>query len=180
MLRTTRLYLAIFFVLNFSIFCSAAIAESTEESMPRFEVTTLNKNEKVIPENLSNSPSVFVIGFTKGSRKQTLAWTQALELRYANGTPKIYGVAVLETVPKFVRGFVKKMIKGDIKKDNYDNFFVVTQQSEQWKSLVDFNNKNDAYIIAMMEDFSLAHKISGPVSEEKIDLIEKSLSLTDR
>ena len=176
MLEKIRFYHVIFFALSFAIFST----EIRAETMPRFEVTTLNKNEKVIPENLLNSPSVFVIGFTKGSRKQTLAWTKALELRYATGTPKIYGVAVLETVPKFVRGFVKKMIKGDIKKDNYDDFFVVTQQSEQWKSLVDFNNKNDAYIIAMTEDFSVVHKISGTVSEEKIDLIEKSLNLTDR
>lgn len=61
------------------------------------------------PDDAHGKPLVLVVGFTQASGKATERWTEALQSDIGSRAA-IVGVAVLDAVPGFARGFVQHAI----------------------------------------------------------------------
>jgi hypothetical protein len=65
------------------------------------------------PSDARGKPLVLVVGFTQASGKATERWTEALQTDIGSRAA-IVGVAVLDAVPGFARGFVQHAIDKQI------------------------------------------------------------------
>ncbi len=115
---------------------------------PHTEAETLSGKKIVLPDALNGRPAIVVIGFTKRSQSQTAAWSTQLTKDYAT-EPRLqrYSLAVLDEVPKFIRGMVISTIRRAVPKDQQDTFVLITQDSKTWRDLAAISNPDEAYII---------------------------------
>jgi hypothetical protein len=128
---------------------SSAAAQWTLSTL---RTRTLTNVEFSIPMHLPAQPSLLVIGFTSASRDQTSAWSRLLaqddDLR---GLVVTYQVAVIDDVPAMMRRFVIRGIRSGVPEALHDKFLVVSEQSEDWKSLASYSEPDAAYLVLLDE-----------------------------
>ena len=79
------------------------------EKFPAIEGENLVGKKVAFPQVAEGHPTVVVIGFTHGSQSQTKAWSAQLHPEIAS-----YSLAVLQDVPRLVRGMAVAGIKSDV------------------------------------------------------------------
>src|SRR5215510_4942554 len=78
-----------------------------QTTLPRTEAETLTGKKAVLPDDAKGHSAVLIVGFTKRSQSQTMAWSRQLAKDYGADTQILrFSIAVLEDVPKLFRGFV--------------------------------------------------------------------------
>lgn len=126
-----------------------------------------------IPANLPSTPSLFIVGFTKASRSQTSDWSRHLRTRNLAGPFSIYNVVVLEDVPGLFRGFVIRGIRDGMAKPVQRHFLIVTQQSNDWKTMTAYseNDSDAAYLVLTDADHRIVWHGSKPFSEKGLQVL---------
>lgn len=66
-----------------------------------------------LPDDLHGKPVILVVSFTQEAGKRTDAWGDALQ-QHLGSRAAIVGVAVLDRVPGFLRGMIKRAIAKDV------------------------------------------------------------------
>lgn len=112
----------------------AAMNTFAASAMPTVDVEPLAGNSLTLPDDLPHRPCVFVVGFSKASRAQTMQWSQRLEQEPLAGKISVYSVAVLEDVPAFMRKFVVGGIRNGVPDALHDHFLVATSDTTAWKT----------------------------------------------
>jgi hypothetical protein len=135
------------------------------EVMPPLHVATLSGENLVVPVQTTATPSLFVVGFTKKSREQTSQWTQRLERDNRGGEPP-YQVAILDDVPRFLRGLVVHAIRSGVPERLHKRFLIVFDNAEVWKRLTRFLSPDDAYVFVIAAGGKLVWRTEGKVTEE--------------
>jgi hypothetical protein len=59
---------------------------------------------------------------------------------------------VLESVPKLLRGFVRGRIETNVAPERRENFVLLFQLEDRWKSAVQFQAPDDAYLLVLAPD----------------------------
>src|SRR6476659_2620592 len=91
-----------------SIACLLALCAAPvpgQPALPPLEGETLSGRKVSLPAATGGRPALLIIGFSKASQSQTKAWSQR-----ANGRLPCWSVAVLEDVPRLLRGMVARGI----------------------------------------------------------------------
>lgn len=127
-----------------------AMAAVAAESLPRFEGQSLSGNAVTLPDAAKGRAALLILGFSRGSQAQTKAWGQRVETAFrANPKVVIYSNAVLEDVPRLVRGMVARGIKSGIPAGQQDRFLLVYQHEQELKRAVRFKRPDDAYLVLL-------------------------------
>src|SRR5690349_9633332 len=95
-------------------------------TIPTIEGETLSGKKISLPAAVGAAPALLIIGFTHASQKQTKEWSMRVHGRFP-----AWSIAVLEDVPRLVRGMATHGIKSGTPKDQYDRFVLVFHGEKQ-------------------------------------------------
>jgi hypothetical protein len=144
------------------------------EVMPLLRVETLSGDKLMVPAPTATAPSLFVIGFTKKSRAQTSQWTQRLERDDPDGEPP-YQVAILDDVPRLLRGLVLHAIRSGVPERLHKRFLLVFDNADVWKRLARFLAPDDAYVLVIGAGRELVWRTEGRLTEENFRALLQAL-----
>jgi hypothetical protein len=151
---------------------AAAIAVAQEQPPP-LATRTLSDREFTIPTDLPPGPAVLIVGFTRGSRTQTSAWSRQL----ADLKPDaVFQVAILEDVPALLRRFVISGIKSDIPQALQDRFLIVTQGTPAWEALRSSPQEDEACVLLLAGDRHIVWRGGGNVTEQSTVALRRQIA----
>jgi hypothetical protein len=126
------------------------VAVASSEQFPRFEMKSLSNHEVILPAAVRGQVAVLITGFTNASSAATKAWTTAAEKDFSTD-PRymVLQAAILEDVPRLIRGMVVGSIRNGTPPAKQDRFLTTFQSEKAWKQLVGFSAPDDAYVILL-------------------------------
>jgi hypothetical protein len=146
-----------------ALWCGAAFGQ--QAGFPRIQGETLAGKKVELPGAFGGQV-VVVIGFTHGSQAQTKVWGQRLRGQGA------WSVAVLQDVPRLVRGMVVHGIKSGIPKEGYDRFVSVYLGEKELKEAVGFEKPDDAYVMVVDETGAIRWRFHGPATDAAVQEVQ--------
>ena len=142
------------------------------QSLPATEGETLSGKPTTLARDVSGKPAVVVIGFSKASSSETAAWGKRLKGDPGLAGMPVYQVAVLEDVPKLVRGMVKSSIRGSVPVAAQGTFVMLFHDEAQWKELAHYKNADDAYVVVLDRSGTTRFTVAGAVADHYGDVME--------
>jgi hypothetical protein len=98
-----------------AVVCLLALSQLNSEELPSFSGETLSGNQVQFPAAAKGHVTVFSVGFTHGSQKQTKDWPTGIGKQFASDPcVAFYDVAVPEDAPRFVRGMIVWRAHGEV------------------------------------------------------------------
>jgi hypothetical protein len=117
-------------------------------AVPHARVETLSGERLELSRDVASGVAVLIVGFTKASRVQTSEWSRRLESDLPRTfAAKVYEVAVLDDVPRLVRGFVIGQIRSSVPKAIHPRFLLVLEHGDVWKRLAGAGDEDAAYLV---------------------------------
>jgi hypothetical protein len=107
------------------------------QSMPETEGETLAGTKIRFPSMLQGKPAVLVFSFSKEAGEKVPGWMKPLLERNENA----YSVANLEAAPRFIRGMIRRGMRGMMPAEHQARGLVLTQNEKAWRALL--NVKDD-------------------------------------
>ena len=144
------------------------------EVVSPLRVQTLSGDSLMVPAPNAPVPSLFVIGFSKKSRAETSQWTQRLERDDPNGEPP-YQVAILDDVPRFLRGLVSRSIRSGLPERLHKRFLLVFDNGDVWRRLVRFVDPDAAYLLVIGAGGELVWRTKGRLTEERFGALLQAI-----
>jgi hypothetical protein len=133
-------------------------------TLPAIDGETLSGRKVSLPAAAGGQPALLIIGFTHGSQAQTKAWSQRVHDRFPS-----WSIAVLEDVPRLVRGMATHGIKSGTPKDQYDHFALVYHGEKQLKQAAGFDRPDDAYLLVIDGAGAIRWSYHGPVTDAAVE-----------
>ena len=150
------------------VFVLSAHLLHAQQSIPTIEGETLAGNKVSLPAAAGGRPALLIIGFTRGSQDQTKAWSQRVRDRFP-----AWSIAVLEDVPRLMRGFVARGIKSGLPKEGHGRFVLVYQGEKQLKLAAAFGRPDDAYLLVIDGMGAIRWNFHGPVTDAAMDQLTR-------
>ena len=138
--------------------CAAVL--HAQEKLPPLQGETLSGKNVTLPAAAGGRPALLIIGFTHASRTGTKAW----DVRVDNHFPT-WSIAVLQDVPRLVRGMVVHGIKGGTPKEDYGRFVLIYHGEKQLKQAAGFDRPDDAYLLVIDPGGAIRWRYHGPVTD---------------
>ncbi|HWC95181.1 MAG TPA: hypothetical protein VG456_00490 [Candidatus Sulfopaludibacter sp.] len=135
----------------------ALAAPLCAQQFPAIEGQSLTDHKVKLPDG---SAEVLVIGFTHASQNQTKAWSQRL-----TGAFDTWSIAVLEDVPRLVRGMASHGIKSGVPENQRDHFLLVYHGEKEMKQAAGFSTPDDAYILVLDKTGAIRWKFHGALTD---------------
>jgi hypothetical protein len=144
------------------------------ETLPQIEGENLMGKKIVLPQATAGHRAILVIGFSHASQGQTKAWADRLDHEFPNtAMVTVYPVAVLEAVPRLVRGMASYGIKSGTPKEQHDRFLVVYHEEAELKMAAGFTTPDDAYILLLDASGAIRWRFHGPVTDSTVAELQK-------
>jgi hypothetical protein len=141
----------------------------------RFRGETTDGKTRTFPDDARGKPLVLVVGLTQKSAKATDMWSTDLQTHLGERAT-IVGVAVLDHVPGFVRGFVKKAIDKDVGPPMPGEAgFVTTFDGATLRACAPAGNADDPVIYVFRADGSVASTVREPYSTAAAKDVEETV-----
>jgi len=160
----TRLAIAAVLVLGAALSTTAA----SGPVIPVLPVESLSSKQLSLPADLPDVPCVFIVGFSRASGGPTSDWSRLLRTRLPSDSVAIYSVAVIEDVPRWVRGLVVGSIRRGAPASTHDRFLLVTQGESAWKTLAAYSEPDTAYVLLTNAAHEVVWRIAGSPTEDKL------------
>ncbi len=158
-----------------------AVPTAFAAAMPPLPVETLTGTALSVPGGLPPGPCLLVVGFSHASQTPVTAWMNRLDQAQNRAAGvAVYQVAILEDVPSFIRGFVRRSIRGDTPKSRRDHFLVATTGEKEWKGLAGYQAQapDTAYLLLLDKEHNVAWHQAGAVSRARYAALVKQLATT--
>jgi hypothetical protein len=147
--------------------CAMALGQT---SIPEIRGETLAGKTVSLPAAAEGRPALLILGFTHGSQTQTKAWGA----RVSKLGP-VWSVAVLEGVPRLMRGMVSHGIKSGTPKDQYDRFLLVYRGEKELKQAAGFGPPDDAYLLVIDGSGAIRWQYHGAVTDGAVEEVRRQL-----
>jgi hypothetical protein len=138
---------------------------------PSIEGQNLVGKKIAFPQVAEGHPTVIVIGFTHASQSQTKSWSARL-------TPEIatYSLAVLEDVPRLVRGMAVAGIKGGVPQEQRERFLLVFRGEKELKQAVGYDSSKDAYLVLLDAEGAIRWRFHGELNDNSLADLKSHLA----
>lgn len=140
------------------------------QQLPRIEGKNLADQKVVLPEALDGHAAVLVIGFTHASNKEVKPWAAKLTPLYPT-----FPIAVLEDVPRLVRGMATHGIKSDTPADQKQRFLLVFSGEKELKAAADFSAPDDAYLIVVDGHGTIRWRFHGALTDRSLEQLQSHM-----
>jgi ATP10 protein len=166
-----RLLLTLFVCLVSTVFA---------ETLPQIEGENLVGKKIVLPDAAAGHRAILVIGFSHASQGQTKAWADRLDREFSNpAMVTVYPVAVLEAVPRLVRGMASHAIKSGTPKEQFGRFLLVYHKEAELKTAAVFSAPDDAYILLLDASGGIRWHFHGPVTDSAVAELQKEVQAAE-
>jgi ATP synthase subunit 10 len=140
------------------------------QSLPRCGGETLSGKKVELPDAAAGQPALIIIGFTHASQNQTRAWSQSVHNQFP-----VWSIAVLEEVPRLVRGMATHGIKSSVPREQYDHFLLVYHGEKELKQAAGFDQPDDAYLLVIDSTGAIQWRSHGAVTDAALDQIRAAI-----
>jgi hypothetical protein len=148
------------------------IVSLAAEQLPTLEGENLLGKSITLPAASANHIAILVIGFTHASQTQTKAWSQRLHEQFpASSQEQVYSIAVLQDVPKLVRGMAVHGIKSGTPAEQRDRFILLFHKEAELKQTAGFAAPDDAYLILLDQGGAIRWRFHGALSDDAVQQI---------
>lgn len=162
--------------LGFAMLADAAGqgGETKRAGVPAVRGTTLAGGKVALPEDLKGKTGVLIVGFSKGASAEAAAWGKRLAGDKAHsGDLVYYEVAMLEGVPRLLRGIVLKQIKSSVSEAGQAHFLPVYEHQAEWKAAAGYTRPDDAYVLVVDGTGAVRARIQGaPTDVAYVQLLQ--------
>jgi len=141
---------------------------------PHTEAENVSGKKVALPDDAKGHATVLVLGFTHTSQNQTKVWAAQLQ-----PSVEMYSIAVLEDVPRLVRGMAVGGIKSSVPQNQRDHYLLVFHGEKELKSAAGFEKPDDAYVVLLDRDGGISWRFHGPFSESVCDDVKSRMSALD-
>jgi hypothetical protein len=165
------------FELLLGLLLSDAAPATSASSSPPVQLVgdTTDGKHVTYPDDAHGKPLVLVVGFTQASGKATERWTEALQTDIGSRAT-IVGVAVLDAVPGFARGFVQHAIDKQVGPPKPgDAGFITTFSGGSLRKVAPDGDKDVPVIYIFRGDGTLATAKREPYAADAATEIEKAV-----
>ena len=129
---------------------AAVVASAQGETLLHLVGQTLSGRQIVLPDNAHGQIALLVIGFTKKSSQATRTWGERFKKDFGNDQRYVvYQVALLEDVPRFIRGMVTSGIRRDTPPAEQDHFVTLFNGETDLKRFVAYSGPDEAYLLLL-------------------------------
>jgi hypothetical protein len=119
-------------------------------TLPRMEGETLSSKKIILPDDARGKIALLSIGFSKKGGDTSRAWGDRFKKDFsADPRYALYPVAVLEDVPRFVRGMILGGMRRGVPAQEQDRFVTLFQGEADLKRFVGFSAENEAYLLLL-------------------------------
>lgn len=140
------------------------------EQLPAVEGENLLGKAVALPGAAAGRIAILAIGFTHASQGRTKAWSQRLRQQFPPPAQEtIYSIAVLQDVPKLVRGMAVHGIKSGTPPEHRDRFLLVYRNQAGLKQAAGFDAPDDAYPIVLDQGGAIRWRFHGAVSDSAME-----------
>jgi len=156
------------------------VAGLSGQTLPKTEEETLSGEKVNLQTALSGKVGILVLGFSQKSKEQSKVWGKDVLAEFrGDNSIVIFQMAVLEAVPRLVRGMVLHGMKKDVPADVQPHFLPILHNEQQWKELTQFSAADDAYILVVDREQKVVWRDHGPLDPtRKVALVEKIRQLS--
>lgn len=129
---------------------AALVLTAQSETLPRLKGETLADKPIVLPDDAHGKIALLVIGFTRKSSQATRAWGQRFNMDFGSDQRYVrYQVAVLEEVPRLIRGMVTSGIRREIAAGEQEHFVTLFNTEADLKRFVAYSAPDEAYLLLL-------------------------------
>ena len=139
------------------------------QAFPRINGQNLLGKTVVLPDAASGRAAILILGFSHASQNEIKTWEQRLEHQFDPAAVTVYPIAVLQRVPRLVRGMAVHGIKGDAPEAERGRFLLVYHGEDELKQAAGFQQPNDAYLIVLDPAGAVRWRFHGPVSDAALN-----------
>lgn len=159
--------------MRFVLISVLAVASAAAAQFPSIEGENLLGHKVQLPQIAGGHAAVFVLGFTHASQTQTKAWSARLDPSMPS-----YSVAVLQDVPRLVRGMAVSGIKSGVPEAKRDRFVLVYKGENELKEAAGFSpsQPNDAYLLLVDSAGAVQWQFHGPVTDAAFAQLQAKLA----
>jgi len=139
------------------------------DTLPRIEGENVLGKKVVLPDAASGHPAILIAGFSHASEGQVKAWAARLDREFPDqAAVTVYPMAVLEAVPRLVRGMASHGIKSGTPKEQRDRFLLIYHKEAELKTTAEFSAPDDAYVLLIDGSGVIQWRFHGPVSDAAV------------
>jgi hypothetical protein len=117
------------------------------QAMPSTVGETLSGKRFVLADAVRGHSTVVVAGFSREGGNACAAWVKSLRADSALAGVTVYQVAMIAGAPSLMRGMIKNGMKKGVAPVEQDDFVVLTQDENSWRSYFDVSADKDPYVI---------------------------------
>jgi hypothetical protein len=152
---------------------------NANELLSTLPVESLDGKQELLSSVLPTHSVLLITGFTRSSRSQTRAWSQRFGKDYAGRDDiSALSIAVIEDVPHLLRGMVKRGIRKGVPEELHRQFFLVTQNSADWKHLTSYTDGDYAYLVLLDCNRQVAWQGSGDLDPSSYAALAEAIDDT--
>ena len=136
--------------------------------LPQLSGETLDGKPRALPAAAQGKIAFLTIAFSKRAGEHSRTWSERFsrdERPPANVTN--YSIAMLEGVPRLLRGMIKSGIKRGVPAHFYDRFLIVTSEQAAWEKYLAVKDRDLPYLVVIDGEGRLQWKDQGAFDEEK-------------
>jgi hypothetical protein len=147
------------------------------EALPLTSAKTLSDKRVVLPDAVRGHVAVIVIGFRHASRNRSAEWGKRLEQQFAGSDVTCYEAAMLQDVPRLMRGMVVSSIRKGVPAAQHDRFLVLLEKEDEWKKLAKFSEGDAAYVLLVARDGNVVWTTHAKMDEPQVAELQKQIAL---
>ena len=132
---------------------------------PPLPVTTLAGEELSVPDAASPA-MILVIGFSRESGQQTEPWRNRLE-EAAPAVP-VRSVAMMEGVPRLMKGMLVRMIRSAVPEHLHPSFYLIHERGDEWRELVGAGDEATGYVLRIDAGGRVCFRYAGEVTDDAL------------
>ena len=147
------------------------------QQIPATQAPTLDGTTVSFPHEASGRPLLFVIGFSHKSSDQVEEWNKRLSPLYLKSTHVFYyQVADLTGAPSFTMKMILHGMRKQVPADEQSHYVLIESNDSTWKSLVNYSDADDAYVVLTNPGGHVVWQARGPVADAQITALQAALA----
>ena len=127
-----------------------SFSEPVSRVFPKVEAETLDGKSQDLPAGFGAQKTWIVLGFTKDSQKATSLCLDLLEKDFKG---EGYGAALLQGIPFFIKGTVKKAIRNSVPEIRKSRYLFLFEGKQALKEISQFDpqHEDEAYVLGLQD-----------------------------
>lgn len=158
------------------IVAAAFLSAGVAFSQPGIHGETANGKPIDLPAAAAGKDALLIFGFSKAGGHQTGAWEQRTTAEFGRDPHlAVYTIAMLEAVPRLLRGMIKSSIVGGIPPAKRANMVLAFSGETEWRRFCEVSDDKVPYLVFFDRTQHIRWKGHGLFDEKQYDALKRAI-----